>query len=278
MIKIVTDSSCDLTNEETEKWQVYKIPLTISFGEVSYLDGVEITPKDFIKKMSRTDLFPKSSQPSLGKFIDLYNDLTEDGSEVISIHLAKKLSGTVETAKTAASMVKGKVTVIDSYFTSRALGFQVIEAAKLSKEGWTSKEITDRLTGMKAHTYLYVVVDTLENLAKGGRIGKGTAMIGSLLNIKPIAILEDGEYSPVAKVRSQTQAVKYMAKQFMNDIRGKTIKYASIAHADGQDFALKLKEQIEKNTGFQSVEILWTSPVISTHTGQGAIGFSYYAE
>ncbi len=278
MIKIVTDSSSDLTMQEAKELDVQIIPLTISIGEDSYLDGVDITPEEFIEKMEESDNFPKSSQPAIGELLKLYNQLAEDGSEVLSIHLSGKLSGTSESAKAAATMSGRKVTVVDSLFISKALGFQVREAARMAKKGCVMDEILEKLDHIRKNTHLFVVVDTLENLVKGGRIGKGTAMIGSFLNIKPIAILENGEYSPVAKARSQSQAIKYIVKQFMNDVKGKTIKYASIAHANGLEFAMKLKEQIEEKSGFHSVEILWTSPVISTHTGQGAIGFSYFAE
>ncbi|VEF48032.1 degV family protein [Bacillus freudenreichii] len=278
MIKIVTDSSSDFTKEELIELNIHVVPLSISIGEESFLDGVDISSEQFIEKMQWFKSLPKSSQPAAGEFLNLYNQLTKDGSEVLSIHMSGKLSGTVESARTAAGMADGKVTVVDSLFISKALGFQVREAAKMAKEGYSTEEITNVLNQIRKNTNLFVVVDTLENLVKGGRIGKGTALIGSFLNIKPIAILEDGEYSPVAKVRSQSQAIKYIVKQFMSDVKGKTVKYASVAHANGIDFALKLKEQIEEKAGYHSVEILWTSPVISTHTGQGAIGFSYYAE
>lgn len=278
MIKIVTDSSSDFTKEELFELDIHVVPLSISIEKESFLDGVDISSEVFIEKMQQSKSLPKSSQPAAGAFLQLYNQLTEDGSEVISIHMSGKLSGTVDSARTASGMADGQVTVVDSLFISKGLGFQVREAAKMAQEGCSVGEITEYLKQIRANTNLFVVVDTLENLVKGGRIGKGAGMIGSFLNIKPIAILENGEYSPVAKVRSQSQAVKYIVKQFMNDIKGKTVKYACIAHANGIDIANKLKEQIEENTGFQSVEILWTSPVISTHTGQGAIGFSYYAD
>lgn len=113
---------------------------------------------------------------------------------------------------------------------------------------------------------------------KGGRIGKGKAFLGSLLNIKPIATLEDGVYTPIAKVRSRSQAVKFLASAFVEDSIGKKIKSVGITHAGSLEVALKLKEAIEKATGFNKVDIDYTTPVISTHTGQGAIGFSYYIE
>ncbi|MFS0645855.1 DegV family protein [Siminovitchia sp. 179-K 8D1 HS] len=277
-VKIITDSSCDLSREEAKKLGVNIVPLTISIGEQSYEDGVDITPGAFIEEMKRAAMLPKSSQPSSGEFASIYEELSKDGSELLSIHLSGKLSGTVATAKMAADSANAKVTVIDSSFISKALAFQVREAAMMAKNAFSSKEIVEKINLVRKNTRLFVVVDTLENLVKGGRIGKGRALIGSLLNIKPIAVLEEGEYSPVGKVRSHSQAISFIMSRFVEDIKGKTLKYAGIAHADGLKFAEKLKHQIEQTTGFQSVEINITSPVISTHTGRGAIGFSYYAE
>lgn len=278
MIKIVTDSSSDLSTEEAKALNIHVIPLTITIGRESFIDGIDISSEEFIEKMQESHELPKSSQPAVGEFVKLYNELAADGSEILSIHLSGKLSGTVAAARTAAGLADAKVTVIDSLFISKALSFQAREAALMANKGYDMEEIIEKLNHVRENTHLFVVVDTLENLVKGGRIGKGTALIGSLLNIKPIAILENGEYSPVAKVRSQTQAIKFMMKQFMTDITGKTVKYAGIAHANGLEFAQLVKEQIESKTGFSSVEVCGTTPVISTHTGQGAIGFSYYAE
>ncbi len=279
MIKIVTDSTCDLSQSEVEQLNIHVVPLSISIDGETYVDdGIDITPHSFIEKMKRSKELPKSSQPPVGKFVDLYDQLGSDGSEVLSIHMSGKMSGTVDAARTAAKMTNTKVTVIDSLHISKGLAFQVREAAKKASKGCGLKEIIERVQAVKNETKLFVVVDTLENLVKGGRIGKGKALIGSLLKIKPIAFLEEGEYSPVAKVRSHSQAVKYLVKQFVKDMKGKTIKGVGIAHADGLDFAIKLKTQIETVTGYQAVEISPTTPIVSTHTGRGAIGFVYYGE
>ncbi|OAK72248.1 DegV family protein [Lederbergia galactosidilytica] len=275
-IKIVTDSTSDLTAEEIEYLNIHVIPLSISINGETYTDGVDITPEVFMNKMKMSPDLPKSSQPAIGEFIKLYDELGKDGSEIISIHMTGNMSGTVETATCAAQMSSSKVKVIDSKFISKALAFQVREAATLSKLGHSLEEILAKLKKIRENTKLYVAVDTLENLVKGGRIGKGKAMIGSLLNIKPIAHLDNGEYSPIAKVRSKTQILNFLMKQFMKDIKGKRINSIGISHAEGIELAVKMKEKIEEMTGFSKVEIDYTTPVISTHTGPGAIGFMYY--
>lgn len=277
-IKIVTDSTCDLTNTEAEQLNIHIIPLSISINGKTYLDRVDISPSTFMEKMKLSKQLPKSSQPAVGEFVELYDRLGSDGSEVLSIHMTGKMSGTVEAARSAAEMTDTKVTVIDSLFISKALAYQVRTAATLANKGYEMSEIIKSINMVRSETKLYVVVDTLENLVKGGRIGKGRAMIGSLLNIKPIALLEAGEYSPVAKVRSQSQAIKYLITQFMDDVKGKSISSVAVCHADGLEFALKIKEKIEEVTGFMNVEINDTTPVISTHTGPGAIGFIYHVK
>lgn len=277
-IKIVTDSTADLSKETIEKYGIIVVPLSIYIDGTSYLDRVEISPEEFLLKMEHANELPKSSQPSTGTFVEVYDSLAEEGYEVISIHMTGGMSGTVESAKSASLLTKAKVTVIDSAFISKALEFQVMEAAMLAEQNHSVSQIVKKVDNVRKNTKLFVVVDTLENLIKGGRIGKGKAFIGSLLNIKPIAKLEDGVYTPISKVRSRSQAIKYLANAFKEDSIGKTIKQVGITHAGNLEFAEKLKESIENLTGFQRVAIDFTTPVISVHTGKGAIGFSYYME
>lgn len=277
-IKIVTDSTADFSQDVIEKYDIHVIPLSISVNGQTYLDRIDLQPDKFIEEMEKAEELPKTSQPAVGSFVELYDRLGEDGSQVLSIHLTNGLSGSVATAGTAATMTNTKVTVVDSLFTTHALGYQVIEAAKMAQEGRSLEDILKRIEEVRKNTRLFVVVDTLDNLVKGGRIGKGKAMLGSLLNIKPIASVEDGVLNPITKVRSQGQVVKALAKIFEEDIAGKTVKAVAIPHAKALPLAQKLKEAVEKISGFTQSEIFFTTPVISTHTGVGAIGFSYFAE
>ncbi|MDQ0272000.1 DegV family protein [Cytobacillus purgationiresistens] len=277
-IKIITDSTADLSNEIIEKYNITVVPLLIHINGQTYQDRVDITPSEFIELMKESDELPKSSQPPTGVFLELYDRLHEEGYEILSLHMTGGMSGTVQSAESAAGMSKANVTVVDSRYISKALSFQVIEAAKMAQEHKSMDEILARISEIRQNTRLYVVVDTLENLIKGGRIGKGKAFIGSLLNIKPIASLDDGVYTPVSKVRSHTQVVKYLVKQFVEDAKGKTIKSVGISHANGLELANKLKHSVEDLTGFLHVTIEDTTPIISTHTGPGAIGFCYHIE
>ncbi|MCM3192785.1 DegV family protein [Priestia megaterium] len=277
-IKVVTDSTIDLTLEEAKKYGIEMIPLCINIDNETYLDRVELTPTDFIEKMKNSKELPKSSQPAIGSFVEVYERLVSEGYDVISIHMTGGMSGTVRAAESAAQMVEGNITVVDSMYITKALSFQVFEAVKMIEDGHAVEEIITRLEEVRQNTNLFVVVDTLENLVKGGRIGRGKGLIGSLLNIKPIASLADGVYTPVAKVRSHSQIVKFLTKQFEEHTEGKSIKGVGLVHADGFGLASKLKESIVKARGYTQFSIEDTTPIISTHTGIGAIGFMYFAE
>jgi DegV family protein with EDD domain len=277
-IKIVTDSTMDMTIEQADQLGVIVVPLSVTINGETYLDRVEIQPAEFMETMKSLEELPKSSQPSTGTFLEVYDRLGEEGYEVISIHMTGKMSGTVRSAESAAQMTNTKVTVVDSKFISMALQFQVREAAEMAKQGNSVEEILERLEHVRENTKLYLMIDTLENMVKGGRIGKGKAFIGSLLNIKPIASLEGAEYNPVAKVRSHSHVVKWLAKQFVEDVKGKTVKRVGIVHAEAHELATKLKDSIIELTGYNDISIDYTGPTISTHTGPGTIAIMYYYE
>lgn len=277
-IHIVTDSSCDLTKEECEKLGIHVVPLTIQIEGKSYEDGVDVERETFLQMLNTMKSIPKSSQPAPGQFKAKFEEIAEEGDTILSIHVASALSGTLESARQGAEMTNIDVIPIDSKFIALALGFQVREAAKMRNEGRSVEEIIDRLYFMQKNTKFYVFLDTLENLLRSGRIGKGKSLIGSILNIKPIAILENGQYIPVTKVRSHKRAIQYLFKQFVEDTKGKIVKAIGFSHANGMEtIGNQLKEKIE-TLGFHEIEVKTTSPVISTHTGNGGLGFIYFAE
>lgn len=276
-IHIVTDSTADLDETQIQKYQIHVVPLTIQIEGKSYIDGIDIQPTEFLTKMRNAKELPKSSQPATGVFKELYDELGKDGGKIISIHMTSGMSGTVKSAQSAAEMTDSDVTVIDSMFISHALTFQVIEAAEMAAQGKSVEDIVEALQRVRKKTSLFVVVDVLDNLVKGGRIGKGRAMLGSLLNIKPIATLQDGVYTPIAKVRSHKQVVSYLMKAFKEETRGKIIRKIGISHANGLAMAEPLRKRLEES-GMNDISFTITTPIISTHTGEGAIGFMYYTE
>ena len=277
-VKIVTDSTVDIDQSIIDELDIKIVPLSITIDGKSYIDRFGIKPDEFMNKMKESKELPKSSQPAVGTFVETYDDLGKDGSRILSIHMTGGMSGTVASAESASKISEADVTVVDSRFISFALSFQVMEAARMAKEGKSVEEILNRLDAVRENTDLFIMVDTLDNLVKGGRIGRGKALIGSLLSIKPIASLADGVYTPVNKVRSHSQVIKYYTKKFKEDIAGKTVKRVGIAHAGCQKLAETLKASLQEASGFQDVEIAFTTPVISTHTGPGALALMYFAE
>lgn len=277
-IYIVTDSSSDISKEEALEKDIHIVPLTVHIDGKTYVDGVDIHPKPFLDMMDQAKELPKSSQPAPGQFAEIYEKLGKDGAEIISIHVAGNLSGTLSSAQQGAQIANAKVTVFDSQFIASALAIQVREAVRMREVGASVHDIIERLKEVRANTKMYIYLDTLTNLVKGGRIGKGKALLGSLLNIKPIAILEQGEYLPVAKVRSYSQVVKYMFKEYTKHITGKQVKSICISHAGGmENVGAPLKELIEQS-GFCDIEVTVTSPIVSAHVGRGAIALVFFAE
>lgn len=276
-IHIVTDSTADLSSQQIAQYSIHVVPLSIQIDGKTLIDGVDVQADSFLEMMRTSKELPKSSQPAVGVFQELYDELGKNGDKILSIHMTGGMSGTVKSAQAAAEITNSDVTVIDSRFISYALSFQVIEAALKAHQGMNIEEIVKHLDKVRENTKLFVVVDTLDNLVKGGRIGKGRALIGSLLSIKPIASLEGGEYTPVHKARSHKQVVQYLFKQFIEDTVGKTVKYVGLSQANGYAMSDPLKEMVEES-GFNDVTVAFTTPVISTHTGIGAIGFMYMVE
>lgn len=276
-IKIVTDSTTDLPKELLEQFRIEVIPLQVDIDGESYLDNVTISPLSFIGRMREAKELPKTSQPAVGVFLEAYNRLGADGDLILSVHMSSGMSGTYQAACMAAEMTTSHVQVVDSQMISQALGFQVMEAARMADEGLSVSSIVDRLKHVLERTTLFVVVDTLEYLVKGGRIGKATGWIGTLLNIKPISRLQNGVVTPVARVRSFSHVVKTLMDHFEEDTKGKVIRGIGISHADNMSIAEKLRQKIELITSVP-VRICPATPVITAHTGPGAIGFMYYAE
>ncbi|AOM82870.1 DegV family protein [Salisediminibacterium beveridgei] len=277
-VKIVTDSTSDLPSEEIKELGVTVVPLTITIDGTSYKDGVDITSSEFASMLVNAKDIPQSSQPATGDFLSVYSDLSEQGFDILSIHMSSGMSGTFQSAQTAAGMSDANVTVIDSEFISVALGFQIREAAAMANKGSSVDEIVDRLQKVKTNTSLFLMVDTLDYLLKGGRIGRGRALVGSLLKIKPVASLDDGVYTPVTKVRTYSQLVKFFKETYQKEAEGRVVKGIGIAHIEAVQLAQQVRDALAELSGFTDVSIIETTPIVSTHTGPGALALMYYFE
>ncbi len=276
-IKIITDSTACISVEEQNEWGIAVLPLSVEVDGKIYNPLTDLTPESFMDLMSSSKSLPKSSQPAIGSFVRMYEKYIDEGYDVLSIHLTEKLSGTVNTARQAAEMVNGNVTVVDTDYIARGQAFQVLEAARLAKEGNSSvQEITERLTEIRSKTKLYIVVVTLENLIKGGRVGKVQGILGSLLNIKLIARLKNGQLEEEAKLRSNKKIMSYLFDVVKTE--SKKIVALDIEHANGLKMAEEFKAQAMEMLQLKKMPIFNADPVVSTHAGNGAFAVMYYTE
>ena len=200
-IIIVTDSTADLTEQEIQDFNIHVVPLNITIQEEHYLDGETITKEEFKNKMIASSELPMTAQPSIGRFVELYDELGKDGSEIISIHLMNSISGTVNSARQAADITESTVTVVDSDFTSRSMGIIVREAAQAAKEGKSAEEVLEVIESTRQRTKLYLTVLNLDNLIKGGRISRVMGAFSNLLNIKLFLEVINGKIEIVQKGR-----------------------------------------------------------------------------
>ncbi|PNZ27737.1 DegV family protein [Staphylococcus petrasii] len=268
---IVTDSTSDLSQDYLKQHNIHVIPLSVTIDGKSYVDQLDITSEEYIQHIE-DDADVKTSQPPIGKFIELYETLAKDDVEIFSIHMSSGLSGTYNTALQASEMVDANITVIDSKSISFGLGYQIQKLVELINTNLSSNEIVESLKEVQKNTKLFVVIGQLNQLIKGGRISKTKGFIGNIMKIKPIGTLEDGYLEMVHNARTQNSSIQYLKKEISEFIDKHKIKSIGVAHANVIDFVEKLKSQFDDAFGPQEYDVNVTTPVISTHTGQGAIG------
>lgn len=273
-IRIVTDSTSDIPAEMREALSIEMVPLKVHFGEEAYLDGVTISPEEFYHKLPKAQRLPTTSQPSPLDFLEVYNRLAADpDTAVISIHLSSSLSGTYQSACMAKSMMEREadITVVDSRTASYGIGLLAVAAARAAKAGKTREEIVRHIKELRSRMSLYFLVDTLEYLHKGGRIGKAGAVLGSLLNIKPILTVDDsGGVTSVDKIRGFKKAMSRIIELLKERHQGPV--HVTVAHADTPRHAEELSALIREH--FEVEEMMHTTigPVIGAHVGGGTVG------
>lgn len=277
-VKIVTDSSCTMEKSLRDELNIHMMPLSIMVDGVVYPDDDHLPGEKFMDMMANAKALPKTSQPPIGEFVELYDRLGEDGSEVISIHMTKGLSGTVEAARQASNLSSSKVTVIDSDFTDQGLSFQVIQAAKLAQAGAGVPEILAEIERVKQNTKLYIGISTLDNLVKGGRISRTTGLLSNIFNMKVVMDFENTELIPVAKGRGVKTFNKWFDELKSELSKIPNVRQIGISHADGLELANRFKEGLQAIFKDMDIPVLHTNPVIATHTGKNAFAIMYYTD
>lgn len=271
-VVIVTDSTADIAPAIREQLGIRMVPLKVHFGHEVFHDAVTIEPDQFYEKLVQSSKLPTTSQPSPGEFLDLFKQLTEEPETlVISIHLAAALSGTYQSAIMAKQMMgeNSHVEVVDSRSTSYGLGMLVVHAAKMAQEGCSKEQILSAIEHIMSNRELFFLVDSLEYLQKGGRIGKAAAVFGSLLNIKPIlSIDQEGVVYAIDKARGQKKAIARVVEMLKQSFGDRPVHFA-VGYTNDKAATDELVAAVQQAFDIQSVHYVQVGAVVGTHVGLG---------
>jgi DegV family protein with EDD domain len=273
-MKIVTDCAADLPKEELESLGIIQAPLYILFPE-GEVNSADITADEFYNRLeAMRPAIPSTAQPSSGVFHEIYTKIGQASKQILSIHISSGLSGTINSARVGAEHIKEAVVdVVDSMTLSGGERFQVLAAARAAKAGWNLKAILERLEKIRDSTEVIYTLETMEYLARGGRIGRVQAIMGSVLKIKPIIRVDhkDGKYSTVGKGRTVAQNLRTIVDHFA-DMYGSIPLWATVLHGRFVENAEVLAKAMNDRLNIKKLEILRISPVLGVHTGPGIVG------
>lgn len=278
-VAIMTDSTAYLSGTLQKQHDIHVVPLNVVFDDTSYREGIDITTEEFYQKVKAAEKLPKTSQPSIGQITEKIEELAGDYDAVVSIHLSSGISGTYQAVVSAGEMVEGiDVYPYDSEISCMAQGFYAIEAAEMAKVGKNPDEIVKQLDHMKESIRAYFMVDDLSHLQRGGRLNGAQAIVGSLLQVKPVLHFMDKVIVPFEKIRTRKKALNRIIGLLEEDARkGKNIKVVFI-HANNEQSAIELKNSVDAEYPNMDSMISYFGPVIGTHLGEGAIGVCWYME
>jgi DegV family protein with EDD domain len=273
-VAIVTDSTADLPPDLAALRAITVVPLTLNFDGKSLLDGVDIRPDEFYRRLHSVTTHPTTSQPSPGQFAGVYKSLLADHDSVVSIHISQKLSGTFESARQAAVMTDPKrVHVIDSELVSMSLGLITLAASSLASGGSNAEAIEAKVLEMRSSVQTYFSVATLEFLRRGGRIGRASALVGSVLQVKPVLCIRDGLVTPLERVRTFERALNRVVELTREVDRGHGV-CVIVGHADAEADAERIARELDSVSETLMIQPL--GPVVGAHAGPGVVGVGCY--
>ena len=278
MIKIVTDSTAYLPEPTIQKHGIRVVPLYVHFGEEAFREGVDLSNEEFYARLKAAPALPTTSQPSAGEFHEVFKELVDAGHEIVTLTISSKLSGTWNSAMAAKKMLpEAKISVVDTLSTSVGLELLVNAALEAIAAGAARQEVVDLIEEKKGQIPVLFVVDTLEYLAKGGRIGNARAFLGTLLSVKPILVLQDGAIEPLEQVRSKRKAQARMVDLIAERIgdKGPQAKVA-FTNSLAVENAKALSQEVQTRLGCAEPIVSNLGPVIGTHTGPGMVGAAWY--
>jgi DegV family protein with EDD domain len=277
-VKIVTDSTAYLLPKTLAEYDIQVIPIKIAFGTEVFSEGVDITNQEFYRRLVESGRPPTTSQPPVSDFVEVYSRLSSPGHPIFSIHLSAKLSGTVNSALAAREKFpQAQIEVVD--WLSMGMGLLVVAAARAAEAGESLAQIKAKIGQLAPCVSIFAMVDTLKYAWRGGRVGAAKALVGSLLNIKPVLALENAEAKPLARARSRARGVEYMLKLLEKRVgEGGSIHHGAVIHSCVLKEVLALEKEVRARCHCAELDIVELGPAFGTHTGPGALGLAFYTE
>lgn len=274
---IVTDSTAYIPKAIRDKYNIHMIPLSVVFGTEAYREEVDITAEEFFNEIKNVEKLPTTSMPPIGLFVETFEELKKEYDAVVCIHLSSGISGTYQGAVAAGDMVEGlQIFAFDCELTCGVQGFYVLEAAKMALEGANPEAILERLHEMKKSTRAYFMVDDLSNLQRGGRLSSAQAILGSLLQVKPVLHFENKVIVPFEKIRTRKKAIGRIVELLEEDAKLGVPMEAVIIHANREEQAQELLNELSEKFPNVNFDLSYFGPVIGTHLGEGALGIGWY--
>jgi DegV family protein with EDD domain len=274
-VAIVTDSTAYLPSAILEKYSIEVIPLVLIWDGETYQDGIDITPVEFYTRLASSDSLPSTSQPSVEAFKESFQTLLDQGKDVAAILISSGISGTVNSAFQAKTALNtDRIEIVDSRTAGMATGLQVVAAARTAAAGGTLQEVTEVAKQAQLKTDVVFAVDTLEFLHKGGRIGGAKRFLGSMLNIKPILEMKDGEIDAADQVRTQKRALDRLMEIIEQRSADASPLHMAVMHSNVPDQAQALLERIQTRFEPEDLYLAELSPVIGTHVGPGTLAIT----
>ncbi len=278
-VKIVGATSTGLSTKVAQELDITIVPLRVNFGIETLRDSVDISPEAFLDRLAASKQFPTTSQPPAGDFLEVYEELRAANHDVLCVLLSNKLSGTVMSANTAKEQLRDEhIHVFDTLNVAVGESILVVEAARMAQAGKTLPEIVQRLEFMRDKIQLYFVVNTLEYLAKGGRVSNAQAFIGTVLQMKPILKVENGLVEGAERIRTVSKAHARLRHIVEEGIHDKSYVQVAVMYTTIKDKAQSLADEIRTTYHLTEVPVYTISPAVSAHTGPGALGVAFYAE
>ena len=270
-IRIVTDSSADLPPDLADRWNITVVPCNVVINDGSYKDGVDLAAEEFYRKLDSSSRSPTTAQPSVADFQSVYQTLLDQGHEVVSIHVSGKLSGTWNSAERARESLEesAHIEVIDSQLASLGMGLVVLRAAQLARETESYRQVAKEVRSTLSETQCILVLDTLEYLHKGGRIGKAQAFLGSVLNVKPILKLRDGEVHPVDRPRNLDRGVRRLA-ELAHECA--PVRQVGVIYSTDPERAIDLKRRLSDLIPEEEIITSRFGATLGTYVGPRAVG------